>query len=750
MDTKWKTNEETASEEMDKPGRKERKQKNVMKRSKKIKAFIYRILAAGAFFTMIFSGIMGREALNNLYRMGDKALTGDIRYLVEFREYMTTLCQEALIGYAGAGDDNGFPLTDEKAIELSKNNIAEFHASSKYGKDDLLYHIDEKGVLLESNGISYPLFSETDGHLLLPEDITLCIYWNGPDNTLTFFDTRYSLDYPVNIFNLYAPKQYLPNMEKASDIRLLLAVQNTDSFQSFTFFDFQKRADCYQLVLFVFFGSMALFLTAGFFCLLSHRTAKQMWQDFAEISLKLWLECKVLLMAGSIYLCYYFTLWDLHYPFAYRAEFYPYIWLYLPTGIVLYLFCKDIRYNRCEVWKHSLTGSLIRFVLEYLTGTKWYRKTLLMCSTSLLCSLLLFCLGILLQVAASVSYINDNSRYFAVAAAWVSCLAGILLFFVSLHLKRFSRDTNTLCSKLSELHEGSERTPVVLPAKSLLSQAAEDLNALEEGIEAAIEQQNRSNKMRVELITNVSHDLKTPLTSIINYADLLCEEPLSAPASEYASALQAKAYRLKSMVQDVFELSKATSGNLPVEKTVLDLAKLTRQTLADMEERISASTLTFKLFIATEPIFIEADGEKLYRIFQNLIVNALQYSLEHSRVHVQLSTEGGYAYAKLKNTSKEELTFDTEEIMERFVRADSSRTTEGSGLGLSIVQSFTEACGGSFCITTDADMFTACVSFPLAQAPEVCPIDPICTQRNDEHENREKEPIKHTERKESP
>lgn len=725
MDTKWKT-------------------------SKKIKAFIYRILAAGAFFTMLFSGIMGREALTNLYRMGDRALTGDIRYLVEFREYMTTLCQEALIGYAGVGDDNGFPLTDQKAIELSENNIKEFHASTKYVETDLLYHIDENGELLESNGISYPLFSEYDGHLLLPEDVTLCLYWNGPDNTLTFFDTRYSLDYPVNIFALYAPKQYLPNMEKASNIRLLLAVRNDGYFHSGTLFRLQKQAECYQLVLFLFFGSMALFLIAGFFCLLSHRTAKQMWQDFACISLRLWMECKLLLLAGCLYLCYYFGLWDLLYPFSYRAGFYPYMWLYPLTGIVLYLFCKDIRYNKLEVWKHSLTGSIIRFVRDYLQGMKWYRKALLMCLTTLICSLMLFCLGIFLQVAASAGYFTDSSRYFAVAAAWVSCLAGILLFFVSWHLKRFAGDTHTISSKLRELHEGNERTPVVLPAKSLLSQAAEDLNALEEGIEAAIEQQNRSNKMRVELITNVSHDLKTPLTSIINYADLLCEELLSAPASEYASALQAKAYRLKSMVQDVFELSKATSGNLPVEKTVLDLAKLMRQTLADMEERISASTLTFKLSIATEPILIEADGEKLYRIFQNLIVNALQYSLEHSRVHVQLSTEGGYAYAKLKNTSKEELTFDTEEIMERFVRADSSRTTEGSGLGLSIVQSFTEACGGSFCITTDADMFTACVSFPLAQVPEVCITDPTCTQRNDKHENREKEPIRQTERQESP
>lgn len=124
---------------------------------------------------------------------------------------------------------------------------------------------------------------------------------------------------------------------------------------------------------------------------------------------------------------------------------------------------------------------------------------------------------------------------------------------------------------------------------------------------------------------------------------------------------------------------------------------------------------TVKLNIATEPILIEADGEKLYRVFQNLLVNALQYSLENSRIHIQLQVDNARAYAHIKNTSRQELDFDPAEIVERFVRADSSRTTEGSGLGLSIVQSFTEACGGRFHITTDADMFTACVSFPLAE-----------------------------------
>ena len=362
-----------------------------------------------------------------------------------------------------------------------------------------------------------------------------------------------------------------------------------------------------------------------------------------------------------------------------------------------------------------------QYAKEYIDGLPWYRKAMHMSASMLISGIACLILGALLLIYL-YAY-PDNAFYRGLSREWsyifnISCvvllLTGILLLCMYFRAKRFARDTKAVTEKLSSLQLGALDTPLTLSKKSLLAQAAEDINKLESGIEAAVEQRDRSNRMRVELITNVSHDLKTPLTSIINYADLLCEEDLPDAAADYAAALQKKAYRLKNMVEDVFALSKATSGNLPVEKRLLDLAKLIRQTLADMDEQISASTLTFKTAIATEPIMIEADGDRLYRVFQNLFVNCIQYSLEHSRVHVQLHTEGGFAYAKVKNTSKNELDFDTKEIMERFVRADTSRTTEGSGLGLSIVQSFTEACGGTFSIETDADMFIACIRLPLS------------------------------------
>ena len=220
----------------------------------------------------------------------------------------------------------------------------------------------------------------------------------------------------------------------------------------------------------------------------------------------------------------------------------------------------------------------------------------------------------------------------------------------------------------------------------------------------------------MELLTNVSHDLKTPLTSIINYADLLCAEPLEGAAADYAKVIQRKADRLKHMVQDVFDLSKAASGSLPLAPAPIDLAKLIRQTLADMDEAIAASPLTFRTSLAPEA-WVLADGERMYRVFQNLFSNALRYSLAGSRVYVELTAENGQAVARVKNVAGYEMEFDPGEITERFVRGDPSRTGEGSGLGLSIAKSFTEACGGTLEVRVDADLFCVQVALPLTEKP---------------------------------
>ena len=293
-------------------------------------------------------------------------------------------------------------------------------------------------------------------------------------------------------------------------------------------------------------------------------------------------------------------------------------------------------------------------------------------------------------------------------------LIGVLEIFWIQRDWTLVRDIGLLADQVTAIRDGDLETPLDLPADADLHQTAEQLNDIQAGLHRALAEQTRSERMKVELISNVSHDLKTPLTSVLSYAELLRQEPLEGAAADYARIIDEKARRLAVMVQDVFEVSKAASGQLPVHLERLDFAKLLRQTLADLEGPISQSGLTFRMELPEIPVMITADGRRLYRVFQNLIDNALKYALAGSRVYLSLKTEVGRAEASLRNTSREELPTGVD-LTARFVRGDASRTDGGSGLGLSIASSFTEACGGDFRVETLADLFTAVVSFPLAE-----------------------------------
>ena len=279
---------------------------------------------------------------------------------------------------------------------------------------------------------------------------------------------------------------------------------------------------------------------------------------------------------------------------------------------------------------------------------------------------------------------------------------------------RLAVDIGALTDQILAVREGNLTEELTLSEETDLREAADNLNQIQKGMETALREQMKSERMKVDLVTNVSHDIKTPLTSIISYAELLRqEEGLPQHVKEYIQILGEKAERLRGIVQDVFEISKATSGQLPIQMEVLDLGKLLRQTLADMNDQISQSSLIMKTAIPETPVPVFADGQRLYRVFQNLLQNALRYSLEGSRIYLTLTGEDGRAVVRVKNTSSVELT-DSKDFTERFVRGDASRTDGGSGLGLSIAKSFTEVCGGSLTVETDADLFTVTVSFPVS------------------------------------
>ncbi|MBM6828309.1 sensor histidine kinase [Anaerotignum lactatifermentans] len=242
---------------------------------------------------------------------------------------------------------------------------------------------------------------------------------------------------------------------------------------------------------------------------------------------------------------------------------------------------------------------------------------------------------------------------------------------------------------------------------------AEDIANIQDGLKNAVEEAVKGERMKTELITNVSHDLKTPLTSIITYVDLLKQEKLvNTTAKGYVEILYEKSYRLKQLIEDLIEASKASSGNVKVVKMRVDFHQLVMQAVGEMEEKIESSGLQVKLS-CPEPVYIDADGRHMWRILENLLSNAAKYSMPNSRVYVDIFRTEEHGILVMKNVSAAPIDFDATRLTERFVRGDSSRTTEGSGLGLSITQSLTELQGGTFGIQVDGDLFKAIVSMPL-------------------------------------
>lgn len=240
----------------------------------------------------------------------------------------------------------------------------------------------------------------------------------------------------------------------------------------------------------------------------------------------------------------------------------------------------------------------------------------------------------------------------------------------------------------------------------------EEVSNIQNGFKNAVDEEVKSQKMKTELISNVSHDLKTPLTSIITYIDLLKDENINEETRRlYIDTLDRKSQRLKDLIEDLFEVSKATSGNISLNIMNVDIVSLMKQVQLELSDKIEESTLTFKNSYPDHKIMLPLDSQRTFRVFENLIVNALKYSMDNSRVYVAILEDEREVNITLKNMSYAEIDFNVDEIAERFVRGDKSRNTDGSGLGLAIAKSFVELQGGKFKIDIDGDLFKVTISF---------------------------------------
>ncbi|MEK4128380.1 HAMP domain-containing sensor histidine kinase [Solibacillus sp. FSL W8-0474] len=310
---------------------------------------------------------------------------------------------------------------------------------------------------------------------------------------------------------------------------------------------------------------------------------------------------------------------------------------------------------------------------------------------------------------------------FGLAVVMATADAGVFLFYMFLFVVFFMPTLyifmrrmgylNRIMKHTEDMANGRLTKDLKVKGKSPLAKHAQNLNGLREGVRTSMNEQAKSEQMKTELITNVSHDLRTPLTSIITYTDLLKNPSITEEErTKYIGILDAKSNRLKTLIEDLFEVSKMASGNIEISKQRIDLAQLLQQAAGEHGEDFAAANLDLRVNISEQPIYAYVDGQKWWRVIDNLIVNARKYSLEGTRVYVNLKLVDGNAELTVKNVAKYELYEEASQLIERFKRADTSRHTEGSGLGLAIAQSIVDLHGGHLEIAVDGDLFKVTVS----------------------------------------
>ncbi len=387
--------------------------------------------------------------------------------------------------------------------------------------------------------------------------------------------------------------------------------------------------------------------------------------------------------------------------------------------LALYLTMFAKRLKRHEVLRHTVVAWVLRKLnraferfLELVAGGPVPPRAVLLALALGAFTLLGGMIGV--EIGRSHSWLEFFLWFVFVLG--VDFLAGLWL------IRRFQR----LLRGVERIRKGELHYRLPAGGNSLTAQLGDRINHIADGLNTAVEREVRAERMKSELVTNVSHDLKTPLTSLITYLDLLAKEGLQAEkAPHYLEVLQAKAQRLKVLTEDLVEAARAASGAVAVQRERLDLTALLQQSLGEYEARLAAAELTVRFTATGERIAVLADGRLLWRVVDNLLGNACKYALPGSRVYLDVGREGDRVRFTLKNISAQELNVAAEELTERFVRGDEARTGEGSGLGLSIAKNLTELMDGTFALMVDGDLFKVTVTVPAAPAlAEVVPAQP--------------------------
>lgn len=445
-------------------------------------------------------------------------------------------------------------------------------------------------------------------------------------------------------------------------------------------------------------GSFIMFIILAILCLVSLSKNKSKINIIEDIvnKIKVWpIEAKVGIgILGWISWNTTFVYYNAN-NYIRRLNLISVIWTSLAL-LIYYVLIRVIiiNYNERNLFKKNITIKCWNYLSEIMTRSSIIKTFLIMSGLYVISGLLLFVVSAILNIFP------------------IGILIGIILtiIYIVIFIKELIYlDKIIIGSKAAT--EGKLNCNIEEKGRGHLRELAHDINNIRDGLRKSIESEMKSENMKTELITNVSHDLKTPLTSIINYIDLLKRENIeSETAKDYINILDKKSQRLKVLIDDLFEASKATSGAMELNITKIDIVQLLKQSLGENDERFKNSNLSVKLDIPDTKIFINGDGQRLYRVFENLISNIVKYSLSNTRVYIQMYVDDeNKVVIIMRNISAYELDFCANEITNRFKRGDSSRSTEGSGLGLAIAKSIVELHGGKFNIEVDGDLFKSII-----------------------------------------
>ena len=379
-------------------------------------------------------------------------------------------------------------------------------------------------------------------------------------------------------------------------------------------------------------------------------------------------------------------------------------------GSLLCLFSLLRRYKAGTLWKNSLTRKIGSKLSVFFSGQTFAVQLTTAFLSYVTVSTVLLLTGAYLYLKWHILTLTLKIMIGVLVTLWL--ILNLWIFYL---IFRRAADRERLNVAIRQLADGNTTYQVdISQFNGRIRETAQNLNNISRGLETALSEQVKSERLKADLITNVSHDIKTPLTSIINYVDLIKRENIeNEKIQRYLEVLEQKSHRLKNLTEDLVEASKASSGNLKLEISRIDFIELIHQTNGEFEEKFASRNLHLITSAPAQTVFIEADGRRLWRVLENLYNNAFKYALEGSRIYVDVAAEASMAVFTIKNMSANPLNIKAEELTERFVRGDVTRTTEGSGLGLSIAKSLTQLQGGLFEIYIDGDLFKAKVSFPL-------------------------------------